>query len=173
MSLISRLVFNVLLLLALSLFIAGIFTPLIELEKFWFFKNSFSLVSSLQTLLDQQELALFLVLLLFSIITPMVKIVILGLVANTSRGYQERHHLWISFLETWGKWSMLDVFVVALLLVAVKLGPMAHVTVHQGVYLFTGAVLLMQFLSVWLHWVLKQQARLSQSRELSLIKSEQ
>lgn len=163
MSLLSRLIFNVILLIASGLFIAGIFKPLIEIEKLWIFKNVFSLVSSLQTLLDQQEIALFLVLSLFSIVTPIVKIIVLGLVANTSQGYQEKHYFWISFLETWGKWSMLDVFVVALWLVAVKLGSMAHVIVHQGVYLFTGAVLLMQFLSVWLHWVLKRQAKSTQA----------
>ena len=172
MTLIPRLIFNALLLAALGLFIAGVFAPLIELEKLWIFKNVFSLASSLETLWAEQELVLFGVLFLFSIITPIIKIIVLGLVANTSQGYRERHHLWISVLEIWGKWSMLDVFVVALMLVAVKLGPLAHVTVHQGVYLFTGAVLLMQFLSVWLHWVLKRQAKLSQSHALTVIKPE-
>ncbi|WP_020560323.1 paraquat-inducible protein A [Thiofilum flexile] len=171
MTLIPRLIFNALLLLALGLFLAGVFAPLIELEKLWIFKNIFSLASSLEALWAEREFALFAVLGLFSIVTPIIKIVVLGLVVNTSQGYRERHHLWISFLEIWGKWSMLDVFVVALMLVAVKLGPLAHVVVHQGVYLFTGAVLLMQFLSVWLHWVLKRQAKISQSRDLTILKS--
>ncbi|KAG1694811.1 Thrombospondin-3b [Nymphon striatum] len=38
----------------------------------------------------------------------------------------------LQLIETFGKWSMLDVFVVALLLVSVKLGVLAKVDVHYG-----------------------------------------
>ena len=170
MPLVPRLIFNALLLVTLILFAGGVFSPLMEIEKFWFFSNRYSLASSLQTLLNQREIWMFLVLFVFSIVTPMIKLAVLGVVANSSSGYHERHQRWIGFLETWGKWSMLDVFVVALLMVAVNLGPLAHVTLHYGVYLFAGAVILMQFLSVWLHWVLKRQNQATQLPDVPLLK---
>jgi paraquat-inducible protein A len=45
---------------------------------------------------------------------------------------------WLGLL---GKWSMLDVFVVAILIVLVKLGPMARVEPRAGVYVFAWAIL--------------------------------
>ena len=45
-------------------------------------------------------------------------------------------------LDKLGKWSMLDVFIVAVLVVALKLGPLAEVTIEPGFYYFGAAVIL-------------------------------
>ena len=148
----ARWVFNALLLLALASFLYGVFAPLMRLEKFWFFNNEYSLYSSLQTLYEHEEIFLLVVLFLFSVLTPLVKMFCLALLANTSLMFRQRRERLLYLLETWGKWSMLDVFVVALLFVAVKLGALVNVTIHSGLYWFGGAVLLIQLLSVWLSW---------------------
>lgn len=80
----------------------------------------------------------------------------LALIANTGSKFQAAHERFLYVLETWGKWSMLDVFVVALLFVSVKLGSLANVTVHEGLYWFGGAVIVIQLLSVWLGWEIKK-----------------
>jgi paraquat-inducible protein A len=149
--LLTRWLINLGLLGALCLFIMGVFAPLMELEKFWVFKNQFSLYSGLQDLWLQGEHFLFIFLFMFSILTPLVKIFGLALVANSSEGYQLRHKRFLQILAIWGKWSMLDVFVVALLFVAVKLGALANVTVHYGLYLFAASVLLVHVLSLYLY----------------------
>jgi len=146
-----RWLFNALLLTALGCFIAGLFAPLMELEKFWFFTNRFSLYSSLETLWFKREQFLFGFLLLFSVLTPLVKMIGLALVANSGQGYQAQHRRFLHVLEIWGKWSMLDVFVVALLFVSVKLGALANITIHYGLYLFAASVVLVQLLSLWLY----------------------
>lgn len=156
MPLLKRWVFNGLLMLALWAFWQGIFAPLMRLEKLWFFNNQYSLYSSLQTLHEHGEIFLFLFLFLFSILTPLVKILGLALIANTGKQFRTAHERFLYILETWGKWSMLDVFVVALLFVSVKLGSLANVTVHEGLYWFGGAVLLIQALSVWLSWEIRK-----------------
>jgi paraquat-inducible protein A len=46
-----------------------------------------------------------------------------------------------------GKWSMLDVFVVAVLVVTVKLGAMASVEARYGIYAFTAAVFLTMYIT--------------------------
>lgn len=133
-----------------------------ELEKLWFFNNQYSLYSSLQTLWEHGETFLFFFLLLFSVITPLVKVAGLALIANSSARFHKAHQRFLYVLETWGKWSMLDVFVVALLFVSVKLGSLANVIVHEGLYWFAAAVILIQLLSIWLKWVTLRREKLSQ-----------
>ena len=153
---IKRWVFNGLLVLALYIFWHGIFAPLMELEKLWFFNNRYSLYSSLQTLWEHHEIFLFCFLLLFSVVTPLVKLAGLGVVVNTGARFHRANQRFLYVLETWGKWSMLDVFVVALLFVSVKLGSLATVKVHEGLYWFGSAVILIQFLSMWAAWEFKR-----------------
>lgn len=163
MSVTQRSIFNALLIAALYAFWHGIFAPLMELEKLWIFNNQYSLYSSLQTLLAHDEVFLFSFLLAFSILAPLVKIAGLALIANTSERFHRAHEWFLYLLETWGKWSMLDVFVVALLFVSVKLGSLANVIVHEGLYWFAGAVILIQVLSVWLGWD-KRRRRLQKEK---------
>jgi len=53
---------------------------------------------------------------------------------------------WLGIL---GKWSMLDVFVVAILIVLVKLGPLAKVQPQRGVYWFAAAIFLSMITSMY------------------------
>jgi len=101
----------------------------------------------MQSLWLEGYFALFLLLMSFSVVLPIIKLGLLFYLNHSSRLSQGRHKKLIAALELIGKWSMLDVFVVAVILVAVKLGPMANVTVHYGVYLFSAAVILMMLLS--------------------------
>ena len=45
-------------------------------------------------------------------------------------------------MEAAGRWSMLDVFVVALIVVGVRTSLIDDVSVHAGVYVFTAAIVL-------------------------------
>jgi paraquat-inducible protein A len=47
-------------------------------------------------------------------------------------------------MHEYGRWAMLDVMIIALLVVTVKLGAIASIQVHSGLYIFgLGAILLM------------------------------
>ena len=48
-----------------------------------------------------------------------------------------------------GKWSMLNVFVVAILVLTVKSGGVASIKVQSGFFLFFLSVMLTQFASLW------------------------
>jgi paraquat-inducible protein A len=50
-------------------------------------------------------------------------------------------------MHDYGRWSMLDVFVVALLIVTVKLGPIADVQVHFGLFAFCSAMLVTSYVT--------------------------
>ncbi len=64
-----------------------------------------------------------------------------------------RLHGWV---ESLGKWSMLDVFVVAILIVAMKSAAVAHIHLGLGLYLFTFSVIATQFASVWVAGLLNR-----------------
>ena len=62
----------------------------------------------------------------------------------------------MNWLSHYGKWSMLDVFVVALLLVIVKLGVLATVEVHYGIYMYAAAGLLIMLCTTIINSIAKQ-----------------
>ena len=148
---------NLLLLGALSTLIIGVTAPLLTLEKLYFFENTVSLFSTIGELFNQKEWFLFIVIAVFSLCVPIIKIASLVLILNLDYKKDSFLDKAIHIIELIGKWSMLDVFVVALLLVSVKLGVLAKVDVHYGLYAFASSVLLTMSLSFWI-------AKLSEKR---------
>lgn len=141
---------NLLLLAALGLLVYGLQAPILTLEKFWFFSNTVSLLSALQQLAREAEWGLFLLIGAFSVVFPVLKTLMLLLVWNLDPAHGERHRRHLAWLAAYSKWSMLDVFVVALLVVSVKLGSLAEARVEVGIYAFAASVVLTMLLSAWI-----------------------
>ena len=141
---------NLLLLCAVGLLLYGLQAPILTLEKFYLFSNTVSLLSALQTLAQEAEWGLFALIGSFSVVFPLLKILMLILVWNLDPAFGARHRRHLRWLATYGKWSMLDVFVVALLVVSVKLGSLAEVRVEAGIYAFASSVVLTMLLSAWI-----------------------
>jgi paraquat-inducible protein A len=137
------------LLAAIGLFVAGIFLPFTAVTKLWLFENQISVYQGLGVLWNEGELFLFLILFVFTICFPFVKITALfalwlypGLTADQAKSF-------FRFVSNMGKWSMLDVFVVAILVLTVKSGGLASIKVQGGFFLFFISIMLTQFASVW------------------------
>lgn len=128
-----------LLLLSLGLLIWGVFSPLLQLRQFWFFSANTSLASAIQELFQHGEWLLGSIILLFSVVFPIGKN-LLSIWALTLPTSQQAR--WLNRLALIGKWSMLDVFIVALVVVAAKLGLIIDATVQYGLYLLVAATLL-------------------------------
>ncbi len=141
---------NILLLVALACLVVGLTAPLLTLEKMYFFENTVSLLSTIKELFEQGEWFLFVIIGFFSLCVPLLKITSLLLILNLSYPKGSFLDNVLHVIEIIGKWSMLDVFVVALLLVSVKLGALAKVEVHYGLYAFALSVLLTIGLSYWI-----------------------
>ena len=135
---------------SLALLLYGLQAPILTLEKFYFFSNTVSLLSALQQLASEAEWGLFVLVGTFSVVFPMLKSVALLLVWNFDPSHGERHRRHLRWLAAYGKWSMLDVFVVALLVVSVKLGSLAEARVEIGIYAFAASVVLTMLLSAWI-----------------------
>lgn len=122
-----------------GLLIAGVSQPMFTFSKFYFFNDTFSLLGGIFHLATQGEILLFLLLFSFSLVMPAIKMAGLLYAINQPPGMAQRYLHKIAWL---GKWSMLDVFVVAILAVTVKLGIIANIEIHPGLYIFAAAVLL-------------------------------
>lgn len=53
----------------------------------------------------------------------------------------------LNLIHNYGRWAMLDVLVVAILLVSIKLGAIASVEIHAGLYWFAASVLIVMFVT--------------------------
>ncbi len=136
-----------LLLLTSGLFIAGIFTPMLTLTKLVFFDSSFSIISGIQQLWFDQQYLIFILVGLFSVVLPIAKIALLfNLLSPNPKNVNVRKKL-LNLMHEYGRWAMLDVMVVAVLIMTVKLGAVASIQIHSGLYIFAGAVLLIMLLT--------------------------
>lgn len=132
---------------AFLLFATGIFFPFFRVTKFWIFDDAISVVSGIITLFHESEYFLFVVLSLFTLVFPCTKLGLLAIIwAEREHDLTRvrRLHRWV---ESLGKWSMLDVFVVAILIVAMKSAAVAQLEIGPGLYLFTFSVIATQLAS--------------------------
>ena len=124
------------LLAALGCYFAGIFLPFTTVSKLWIFNNQISVYRGLVVLWNAGELFLFLILFVFTICFPFIKMNCLlalwfypGLSADRAKAFYK-------FVSHLGKWSMLDVFVVAILVLTVKSTGVASIKVGEDSFCF-------------------------------------
>jgi len=139
----------IMLLASLGCFIAGIILPFTAVTKLWLFENQISVCRGLVVLWNAGELFLFLILFVFTVCFPVVKINALFALWLYPRLTADQARNFYKFVSHLGKWSMLDVFVVAILVLTVKSSGVASIQVGSGFFLFFASVMLTQFASVW------------------------
>lgn len=136
-----------LLILASMLYITGIFLPMITISKFIIVKSSFSVISGALELLRNGQVLLFAAVAGFSIVLPVMKIGILFKLLSQKDIANPTTQRYLHLMHEYGRWAMLDVMVVAVLIVTVKLGAIASVKVHYGLYIFGAAVVLIMIIT--------------------------
>ena len=135
----EKLLVNLLLVLLVVVFAIGIWAPILTLKRLLIIQNTFSILSGIAQLARDGQYGLFSLLTVFTLVLPCFKIAVLFTAWNSK---PKQAHL-LRWLSTLGKWSMLDVFVVAVLIASVKLGALATIEIHYGLYMFATAVILM------------------------------
>ena len=135
----------------------GLTMPLMHLEKL-FWDSSYSVVTGVFGLWQDGQPVLAAVVFFWSVVFPVAK---LGLLYGIWFGRigRKRRAFVLKWLDILGKWSMLDVYIVAILIVAVKLGPLAEVRVEPGLYVFGAAVLATMFVGARVERFARQQGR--------------
>jgi paraquat-inducible protein A len=140
---------RLLLILTTLLLVVGLTAPIVTLRKFVLVENSFSVLSGVAQLAREGQWFLFFIISGFSVLLPLLKIGVLYRLVSRRRSCDASMHRYLHWMHVYGKWSMLDVFIVAVLVVAVKLGAIASVEMRFGLYAFAGSVLLTMAITAW------------------------
>lgn len=136
-----------LLILTSVLLIAGLIMPMMTITKLVFFSNSFSVLQGVYELLLNDHIFLFLLVASFSIVLPLLKIGVLFRLICMRTNHSKTIDRLLHLMHAYGRWAMLDVMVVAILIVTVKLGVIASIEIHSGLFVFGLAVLLIMFIT--------------------------
>ena len=123
------------------LLVLGWTLPVMTVETFFIFEDRITIAGALRTLVEEGEIALFAIVLLFTVIFPVTKISLAYLAWRFLHQPDHLLHRTVAWIEHFGKWSMLDVFVVALFVVVLKLSLLSDVVVEIGLYVFAAAVI--------------------------------
>ncbi|MAI66777.1 MAG: hypothetical protein CMJ26_02730 [Phycisphaerae bacterium] len=130
-----------LLLIALIANILGLVLPFLEIDEAFHDKVIYSLPHSVELMWQRKLHFVSLLILVFSIIFPFVKL--FSLIAVWFLPWKAKNReRYLHVIELLGKWSYLDIFVVILLLSLTSDQANIASTVHPGVYFFIGAITL-------------------------------
>jgi paraquat-inducible protein A len=135
----------VLSLISLACLVLGVTKPVMKLTRLYFWTDTHSISSVIQALYYTNEIFLAVVIFTFSILFPSLKILLIVLIAASRVTQGARRSVWFRRLEHLGKWSMLDVLVLALLVFYAKSTQFADATALPGIYYFTASVVLTMF----------------------------
>ena len=127
---------------ALALYPVAISLPIMHVEQFGLTQEA-SVWSGGVALLTDGQYAVGGIVLLCSVVLPAAKLMALFLLAGGGVGLRPRlrARAW-HFVEMTGRWGMLDVLLVAILVAVLKLGDLMDLSAGPGAIAFTACVLL-------------------------------
>lgn len=122
---------------ALIFFVPANLLPFMTIELYGR-KNSSTIWEGIQSLADNGSWPIAMVVFLASLMIPLLKLVVLFYLAATAHHHQNEKFKTklFHFIEAIGRWSMLDIFLLAVLVAIMKLGPWAQVQPEPGSLLF-------------------------------------
>jgi paraquat-inducible protein A len=142
----------ILIFLSAACLVVGLSLPLMKVEKMIFWKNDYSVFTGIINLAKENQIILAVIVFFFSMVFPFIKLTWLLILwwVRLSEAKRKAALRWLGIL---GKWSMLDVFAVSILIVLVKLGPLASVQPEPGLYFFCGAILASMLITTYVEYL--------------------
>ncbi len=147
---------GLILLVSLAGLVAGLLLPAITVRSF-FISQDFSLVESVLAFLEEGEWFLFVITSLFSIAFPVLKImtgIVFWFFLDVSSAYVRPV---LSWLTTFSKWSMLDIFIIALIVLVADGRLLTSADIQIGAIVFSIAVLVST-------WATRRLSRLAENK---------
>lgn len=132
---------------ALLLFPAAVLLPIIQIEKFGHLHRS-SLVGGIQELYQNGEWFIATIVFCFSLVFPTLKLVALLELCWLHWLPEPRRHHVHRWAEIFGKWSMLDVLLLALMVMWIKLSDLVSFQFGPAVIAFAVCVV-MSMMASW------------------------
>ena len=120
----------------------GLVLPLVRFEKLYFFSETPSLIGIVTSLWSQGSPALALVIALLSIVFPIAKLIGIAIEATAPSAGGRQDRAVARLLPILGKWSMMDVMLVALVIVAAKTSGMASAFTQPGLWFYAASAIM-------------------------------
>lgn len=117
----------------------GLFLPILRFETFYFFSQTPSLIELVTALFESGDVALSLVVALFSIAFPIVKLAGIGLQLFGKAG---EAGLFRRVMPHLSKWSMMDVMLVAIVVFAAKSSGIATAVSQPGLWFYAASTVI-------------------------------
>lgn len=124
---------------AFVLYWPAILLPILKIERLGLSSQS-SLLGGTLELFRHGNLFVGTVVLLFSIVFPLVKIVLLLELSLLEILHQKHKAATLRLMENLGKWSMMDVMLLAFMVMLVKLGDMVEFNFGPAIFAFVSCV---------------------------------
>lgn len=142
-------VLSFLIITATVCFALGIFMPAIKFTTVFVWKNEHSILSIIWALYANQEFFLCIVIMMFSVVFPFLKLLyLLTLMTSPDMPHEFRERS-IAAMEWLGRYSMTDVMVLALIIFYVNSSGYTEARVEPGIYLFAASALITMFAYGW------------------------
>ena len=155
---------------ALVLYAPANLYPILHMERYGLVSDT-TVWEGVAELMRQGYWFVALIVFLASIVQPLFKLAALFFLCATaatgSRRWRRLRTRLYQFIELIGPWSMLDVFLLAILVALVRLGALATVTPGPGLGAFTGVVVFTILASALFDPKLIWQSRYDQSRTVA------
>jgi len=126
---------------------AGLLLPALRVTELRLFDTVYSVLGGLDALRQAGDWPLLILIFAFSVVLPYAKLALLAWVWRRGRPSGSRKAL--DLVEALGRWSLLDVLVVALAVVTLQGNFFVRTRLEPGLYLFAAAALLSMALSAW------------------------
>lgn len=139
--------------------VLGLTLPIIKLTRFYVWSDVHSLITVVRELYFSGEMILAGIVLVFSIIFPFTKLVYLLTLYTILTIHPNDASPWLKRLSHIGKWSMLDVLVLALIIFYVKMTDLADAVSLPGINFFAAAVILTMIATAWLESIVNSVTR--------------
>lgn len=118
----------------------GVFLPVVEVRNLAIFSSRFSIIEAAGQLLVDEEYLLGVVIIVFSVVFPLGKILAAGMLWLRFTNAGETPTKWIGRLEFLGRWSCADVLIVAMAIVVTKASGIAGASMEIGLWFFAASI---------------------------------
>ena len=127
---------------AATCLVLGLTLPVVRLTRLYFWSDTHSITSIISALYYTDEMFLAGIILLFSIVLPAFKLIYIAMAGTLIAFDPFRRPRWFKRIEWLGKWSMLDVLVLALLVFYAESTQLTDAVALPGIYFFAASVIL-------------------------------
>ncbi len=127
------------------LFGLGITLPVMTVTELWVFENDFSILVGIRRLWAEDERLLAGVIGAFSILFPVSKILLAWIIWQHADTTRRHFKLFLRLLVVSGRWSMADLFVIAIAIMIAKIAGLADAASGPGLYFFAASLVLVAF----------------------------